>query len=58
MGTVLNASGLGVSRTSEEKAAEEEAIGWAEIDEGIKGLKETDDRLRALGCMPTEDPWK
>ncbi|MGW1777223.1 hypothetical protein [Streptomyces sp. NPDC002104] len=58
MGTVLNASRLGVSPADQEKAAEAADIGWAEIGEGIKGLKETDDRLRALGCMPTKDPWK
>ncbi|MER5486521.1 hypothetical protein ABT024_25375 [Streptomyces sp. NPDC002812] len=58
MATVLNASRLAVSATNKEKAAEDAAIGWAEIGEGIQGLKETDDRLRALGCMPTKDPWK
>ncbi|WP_327253307.1 hypothetical protein [Streptomyces sp. NBC_01244] len=58
MHRVLNASGLAVSPTNKEKAAEAAAGGWAEISEGIQGLKETDDRLRALGCMPTEDPWK
>lgn len=58
MATVLNASGLAVSPTNKEKAAEAAAIGRAEIGEGIQGLKETDDRLRALGCMPTKDPWK
>lgn len=58
MGRVLNASGLAVSPTNKEKAAEAAASGWAEIGEGIQGLKETDDQLRALGCMPTEDPWK
>ncbi|MGW5402067.1 hypothetical protein [Streptomyces sp. NPDC003952] len=56
--TVLNSSGLGVSPTDKDKAAEASDIGWAEIGEGIQGLKETDDRLRALGCMPTKDPWK
>ncbi|MFE4262542.1 hypothetical protein [Streptomyces sp. NPDC056883] len=58
MATVLNSSGLAVSPANKEKAAEAAAIGWAEIGEGIRGLKETDDRLRALGCMPTKDPWK
>ncbi|MFF1415691.1 hypothetical protein ACFVX6_38975 [Streptomyces sp. NPDC058289] len=58
MGRVLNASGIAVSPTNKEKAAEAAASGWAEIGEGIQGLKETDDQLRALGCMPTKDPWK
>ncbi|MCJ0875528.1 hypothetical protein [Streptomyces sp. AP-93] len=58
VGTVLNASRLGVSPTDQNKAAEGFAIGWAEIGEGIQGLKETDDRLRALGCLPTKDPGK
>ncbi|MFD5146580.1 hypothetical protein [Streptomyces sp. NPDC058401] len=58
MATVLNSSSLGVSPTNRDKAAEASDIGWAEIGEGIQGLKETDDRLRALGCMPTKDPWK
>lgn len=58
MGMVLNASGLGVARTTDEKAAEASANGWARINKGIDGLKATDDRLRAFGCLPTEDPWK
>ncbi|MCX5124542.1 hypothetical protein [Streptomyces sp. NBC_00347] len=57
MATVLNASGLGTSPADQEKAAEAAAIGWEEIGEGIQGLRETDDQLRALGCMPTKDPW-
>ncbi|MFD6889718.1 hypothetical protein [Streptomyces sp. NPDC059957] len=40
------------------EAAERAAAGWAQIGEGIQGLKATDDRLRGFGCLPTEDPWK
>lgn len=58
MGRVLNASGLGVSPTDKGRAEQAAANGWAEIDKGIEGLKETDDRLRALGCVPSGDPWK
>lgn len=58
MALVLSASRLSVSPMNKDKAAEASAAGWADIGQGIAGLKETDDRLRAMGCLPTKDPWK
>ncbi|WP_328299326.1 hypothetical protein OG389_16930 [Streptomyces sp. NBC_00435] len=58
LATVLNTSGLGVVQADPSKAAQTTAEGWAEIGQGIEGLRETDNQLRALGCVPTKDPWK
>jgi hypothetical protein len=58
-GDILDSSQLGIVQSQSPEQVKQEARGWKEFGEGIKGLKAVEARLhRTFGLDPLTDPWE